>query len=43
MNREYLIQRYEHNYFRGWVVSTKRRGKRTITGAGVGGPVLTSC
>jgi len=24
----YLIRRYEHNYFRGWVVSTKRRGKR---------------
>jgi len=28
MNREHLIRRYEHNYFRGWVVSTKRRGKR---------------
>ena len=28
MNREHLICRYEHNYFRGWVVSTKRRGKR---------------
>ena len=26
MNREPLIRRYEHNYFRGWVVSTKRRG-----------------
>src|SRR5437764_1537301 len=23
-----LIQRYEHNYFRGWVVKTKRRGRR---------------
>ena len=30
MNREYLIRRYEHNYFRGWVVSTKRRGKRFV-------------
>ena len=28
MKREHLIRRYEHNYFRGWVVSTKRRGKR---------------
>ncbi len=28
MNREYLIRRYEHNYFRDWMVSTKRRGKR---------------
>ena len=28
INREHLIQRYEHNYFRGWMVSTKRRGKR---------------
>jgi AP2 domain len=25
---ERLIRRYEHNYFRGWVVSTKRRGRR---------------
>ena len=25
---EWLIQRYEHNHFRGWVVSTKRKGKR---------------
>jgi len=25
---ERLILRYEHNYFQGWVVSTKRRGKR---------------
>src|SRR5437867_2484786 len=25
---EPLIQRYEHNHFRGWVVSTKRKGKR---------------
>src|SRR5438477_2673144 len=24
----YLIRRYEHNYFQGWVVSAKRRGKR---------------
>jgi hypothetical protein len=28
MNREHLIRRYEHNYFRDWVVSTKRQGKR---------------
>ena len=28
IHREHLIQRYEHNYFRGWMVSTKRRGKR---------------
>jgi hypothetical protein len=28
MKRDPLIRRYEHNYFRGWVVSTKRRGKR---------------
>jgi len=27
MKREPLIQRYEHNYS-GWVVATKRRGKR---------------
>ena len=27
MNRERLIQRYEHNYS-GWVVTTKRRGRR---------------
>ena len=27
MNREHLIQRYEHNYS-GWVVTAKRRGKR---------------
>ena len=27
LNRESLIRRYEHNYFRDWVVSTKRRGK----------------
>ena len=25
---ERLIQRYEHNYFGGWVVSIKRRGER---------------
>jgi hypothetical protein len=25
---EPLIQRYEHNYFRGYVVAAKRRGKR---------------
>ena len=30
MKPEYLIRRYEHNYFRGWVVSTKRRGKRWV-------------
>ena len=28
MNREHLIQRYEYNYFHGWVVSAKRKGKR---------------
>jgi hypothetical protein len=28
MKPERLIRRYEHNYFRGWVVATKRRGKR---------------
>ena len=28
MPREYLIQRYEHHYFRGWKVGTKRQGKR---------------
>ena len=27
VNREHLIQRYEHNYS-GWVVTVKRRGKR---------------
>ena len=25
---EHLIQRYEHNYFHGWVVTAKRKGKR---------------
>ena len=30
MSRERLIRRYEHNYFRGWVVSTKRRGHRWV-------------
>lgn len=25
-----LIRRYEHNYFSGWVVSTKRRGQRWV-------------
>ncbi len=25
-----LIRRYEHNGFRGWVVSTKRRGRRWV-------------
>jgi AP2 domain len=30
MGREYLIRRYEHNHFRGWVVSIKRRGKRKV-------------
>ena len=25
-----LIRRYEHNYFRGWVVSTRRRGRRWV-------------
>jgi hypothetical protein len=28
MKTERLIRRHEHNYFHGWVVSTKRRGKR---------------
>ena len=28
MKRERLIRRYEHNHFSGWVVSTKRRGRR---------------
>ena len=28
MKSERLIRRYEHNHFRGWVVSTKRRGRR---------------
>jgi len=28
IHREHLIQRYEHNYFHCWMVSTKRRGKR---------------
>jgi hypothetical protein len=27
VNREQLIRRYERNYFRGWIVSTKRRGR----------------
>jgi hypothetical protein len=27
MNREHLIRQYEHNYFRGWLVGIKRRGK----------------
>lgn len=26
--REYLVQRYEHNYFVGWKVGTKRQGKK---------------
>ncbi len=30
MPQERLIRRYEHNYFRGWVVAIKRRGKRWI-------------
>ena len=30
MKRERLIRRYEHNYFSGWVVSTKRRGRRWV-------------
>lgn len=30
MKRERLIRRYEHNHFRGWVVATKRRGKRFV-------------
>jgi hypothetical protein len=25
-----LIRRYEHNHFRGWVVATKRRGRRWV-------------
>lgn len=25
---DYLIQRYEHNHFYGWIVTVKRRGKR---------------
>jgi len=25
---ERLIRRYEHNYFQGWVVTAKRKGKR---------------
>src|SRR5690242_9303715 len=28
--RNRLIQRYEHNHFRGWIVSTKRQGKRFV-------------
>jgi hypothetical protein len=28
MKREKLIRRYEHNYFTGWVVATKREGRR---------------
>lgn len=30
MKRERLIGRYEHNHFSGWVVSTKRRGRRWV-------------
>jgi len=30
VNRYRLIRRYEHNYFRGWVVSIKRRGRRWV-------------
>jgi hypothetical protein len=30
MTSEHLIRRYEHNYFRGWVVSAKRRGRRWV-------------
>jgi len=30
MKREPLIQRYEHNHFRGWVFATKRRGRRWV-------------
>jgi len=26
--QEYLVRRYEHNYFRGWVVGTQRQGKQ---------------
>jgi hypothetical protein len=28
MRRERLIRRYEHNYFRGWLVCIKRQGTR---------------
>jgi len=28
VKRQHLIARYEHNYFRGWVVAIKRQGKR---------------
>ncbi|PYQ48723.1 MAG: hypothetical protein DMF78_20545 [Acidobacteria bacterium] len=28
MSKRSLIRRYEHNYFSGWVVATKRRGKK---------------
>lgn len=27
---EYLIRRYEHHHFNGWVVSIKRQGKRWV-------------
>ena len=30
MKNERLIRRYEHNYFRGWVFATKRKGKRYV-------------
>jgi hypothetical protein len=30
MNGNRLIQRYEHHYFRGFVVATKRQGKRWV-------------
>lgn len=30
MSRERLIRRYEHNYFKGWMVAIKRRGRRWV-------------
>jgi hypothetical protein len=30
MRYEHLIERIEHNYFRGWRVATKRQGKRFV-------------
>lgn len=30
MRKDRLIRRYEHNYFSGWVVEAKRRGRKWI-------------
>jgi hypothetical protein len=36
--QEYLVRRYEHNYFRGWVVGTQRQ----LAAAGVVAKVISA-